>query len=462
MTSQFKGRRNYFAEGLVRRAIGPALIEFAGATNLAGGIGLRGQMLAQIGQTNVSAESIWQFGGFQGERLETNLRSAHILSADHDFKIGRTIIPLNVQASYRERTNGDVILGVRSRLSFNIRKVNASVEAIWEQQKRSFGSDPPSKLDTVLRLSGRAGGLRLRGEARFGLIGDTGFQESKITGEWRAGEKADWRAEIGYQATGSRGRAAFGYTRRFDKFALTGQIEGDTNGTVGAMMTLAFGLGPDPRGMGFRMSSEKLAASGQALAIVFHDENADGIRQPDEPVEKAVELTAGMSGRAKPTDDKGQSFIDGLQPFIPILIGIDADSLPDPFVQPATSGVVVTPRPGVPMKVELPLVAAGEIAGSLIRDDGKALTGIKIELRDKNDRVIRTALTEFDGYFLFESVPYGQYRLAIAPATALAVKLDPVIGQMAILDKANPMVELGPVTVRSAERFASTNMIVTP
>jgi hypothetical protein len=458
VSTRFKGKRDYFLEGLVRRAIGPALFEFAAASDFEGGTGLRGQMLAQLGETNISAESLWQLGGFRGERVEANVRNAHLVSVDHDVKLGRTSIPVSLQASYRERLNGDKNLGIRGRLSFNINRINASVEAIWDQQKRAFGGDPPAKLDGLVRLSGRAGGLRLRGEARFGLIGETGFQESKITGEWRAGERSDWRVEIGYQAAGRRGRGAFGYTRRFEKFALTGQVEASTDGAFGAMLTLAFGLGPDPRNGGFRLSSEKLASTGQALALVFHDENADGIWQPGEPVEKSVELTAGMSGRGQPTDENGQTFIDGLQPFIPVMIGIDTDSLPDPFVQPANSGIVITPRPGVAMRIELPLVAAGEISGSLLRDDGKALSGITIEILDKNGRVIRQAFTEYDGYFMFESVPYGQYQFRIAPTAASSFSLESAISKMAVLDKGNAMVDLGPISVRRIERIAAATL----
>ncbi len=118
--------------------------------------------------------------------------------------------------------------------------------------------------------------------------------------------------------------------------------------------------------------------------MVFQDENADGIRQPNEPVQKEVELTAGLTAKGAPTDAEGRTVIDGLQPYEPVLIGIDASSLPDPFVQPATSGVVVTPRPGVPVIIELPLVSAGEISGNLQREGGKKLSGVDIELLDKN------------------------------------------------------------------------------
>ena len=93
------------------------------------------------------------------------------------------------------------------------------------------------------------------------------------------------------------------------------------------------------------------------MAVVFQDSNGDGYRQADEPVEKEVEITAGLTGKGEPTDKTGRTIIGGLAPFVPVLIGIDASSLPDPFIQPANSGVVVTPRPGVPMTVELPLVA---------------------------------------------------------------------------------------------------------
>jgi hypothetical protein len=454
MTSLHKGQRDYFAEGLVRRAIGPALVEFAGAGNLHGGFGLRGQMLAQFGTTNVSAESIWQLGGFRSERFDEKLRSAHAVAIDHSLNLGRITLPVSLQASYRERIDGEQNLGVRGRVSFNVKQVNASVDAIWNQLKRSFGSDPPPRLESIARLSGRVGGIRLRGEARFGLIGKTGFQESKITGEMRAGEKSDWRAEIGYLAHGKRGKAALAYTRRFEKFALTAQLDGDTEGGFGGLLSLSIGFGPNPRNGGFRVSGERLAGMGQAYATVFHDQNADGIRQPDEPVEKAVELTAGMAGRGIATNERGEAFVDGLQPFIPIMIGIDADSLPDPFVQPATSGIVITPRPGVPIAIDLPLVSAGEVAGTLTRDDGKLLSGVPLEIVDQHDHVVRQTITEYDGYFLFEGVPYGQYRLRVAPAAAAALNLQATIAKMAVLDKSNSMVDLGPITVNQLERIA--------
>ncbi len=453
-TSVLRGERQHYLEGSVRRAIGPTLVELAGAANLAGGHAVRGQVLAQVGETLVSGESAWLFDGYQGERYDRDVRRLNRLSVDHNFRLGRRYLPIRAEVRYIDRIDGGSRFEAGTRLSFNIKQINASAELEWVKDQSPDGNDPPARLDAALRLSGRVGGLRLRGEASFALAGDTGFRESKITGEWRAGEKSDWKVDLAYSADEKRGRLAFGHTRRFRHFALTGQVEAASDGSVAAGLSLAFSLGPNPHGGGIRVASEKLASSGQAFALVYQDENADGVRQPNEPVQQEVELTAGLTGKGEPTDAQGRTVIDGLQPFEPVLIGIDASSLPDPFVQPATTGVVVTPRPGVPVTIELPLVSAGEISGNLQREGGKILSGVDIELLDKAGRVVRTTRSEYDGFFLFEFVPYGSYRLRVSALSANVVGVEIALPSLAELGKASGSVDLGIVTAKPAQRIA--------
>lgn len=452
--SMLRGQRQYYLEGSVRRAIGPTLVELASAANLTGGYALRGQVLAQVGETRVSGESAWLFGGYESERYDRDVRRFNSFSLDHSFRIGRSYLPIRAEVRYIDRIDGGSRLEAGSRLSFNIKKINASAELEWVRERSQGGFDPQSRLDASLRLSGRVGGLRLRGEVSFGLTGDSGFRESRIVGEWRAGEKSDWKVDLGYSKGDSRGRIALGHTRRFQHFALTGQVEAASDGSVAAGLSLAFSLGPNPHSGGIRVASEKLASAGQAFAIVYEDENADGVRQPGEAVQKEVELTAGTVGKGLPTDALGRTVIEGLQPFEPVLIGIDASSLPDPFVQPATSGIVVTPRPGVPVIIELPLVSAGEISGSLQREGGKILSGVDIELLDKAGRVVKTTRSEYDGFFLFEFVPYGTYKLRVGTLSANVVGVEVALPALAELGKAKGAVDLGIVTAKAAQRIA--------
>jgi hypothetical protein len=453
-TAMARGERENYLEGSVRRALGPALVELAASSNLGRGYAFRGQVLAQVGETLVSGESAWLLGGYQSERYDRDVRRRNSLSIDHSFKLGRRHFPLHAEFSRSTRSDGSSTLEIESRLSFNISTLNASTELKWKKDSNANGFGQQSRLDGSLRLSGRVGGVRLRGEAEFGLTGDSGFRESKLTAEWRAGEKSDWRAEGGYSVADSRARLAIGHTRRFKHFALAGQIEAASDGSVAAGLSLAFSLGPDPRGGGIRVASEKLASAGQAFAIVYQDINADGIRQANEPLEKSVELTAGLSARGDPTDAEGRTMIDGLQPFEPVLIGIDAASLPDPFIQPATSGVVVTPRPGVPVLIELPLVSAGEISGNLQRDGGKTLSGVDLELIDKSGRVVKTTRSEYDGYFLFEFVPYGKYKLRVAALSATVIGVEAELASIAELGSGKPTADLGIITARAVDRLA--------
>src|SRR3546814_20399042 len=106
------------------------------------------------------------------------------------------------------------------------------------------------------------------------------------------------------------------------------------------------------------------------------DENGDGVRQPGEAAMPDVPLTAGNAFVDAATDKAGRGMIDGLEPFRAVMIGIDAGSLPDPYVPPALPGVVVTPPPGVATRVMLPMDGAGAVEGGPRRAGRHPLKGM--------------------------------------------------------------------------------------
>jgi len=162
-TSMLRGQRQHYLEGSVRRAIGPTLVGLAGAANLAGGYALRGQVLAQVGETLVSGESTWLFAGYQSERYDRDVRRLNRLAIDHSFRFGRRFLPVRAEIRYIDRIDGGSRLEAGTRLSFNIKQLNASAELEWVKEHSPGSNDPAERLDAALRLSGRIGGLRLRG-----------------------------------------------------------------------------------------------------------------------------------------------------------------------------------------------------------------------------------------------------------------------------------------------------------
>ena len=441
-------RRNY-GEVTLRRAIGPTLLEVAGAYADDGGAALRASWLAAFGETYVRADAMRGWGGFVSDRFINHIHGVYSLSVDQSVTLGRTVLPLHFDLRHVDRTSGVQSLEATARASASVRALTFTGQLDWARTSVPVGPDPPANMTASLLANARIGRVRVRGEARFALSGDNADTRMTVIGEWAGKGDAEWRAEAGYDRGLNRARAGAGYTRRFDKLQLSAFGEVASDGSVAASLSLAFSFGPDPRGGGWRLASEKLASRGQVVADVWMDENGDGIRQPGEAALPGVSLTAGNAFVDAATGKNGRATIDGLEPFRAVMIGVDASSLPDPYVQPALPGIVVTPRPGIAIKVALPMTVAGEIEGVVMRDGGNAIEGLSLELVDAEGGVRATTLSEFDGYFLFESVVYGRYTVRLGRASASALRLDPGFALGAVPGKANPRVRLGTLALKS-------------
>ncbi len=455
------GLRRNFGEVSLRRALGPSLVEISGAASDGGGAALRANLLGQFFGASVSAESINARGGYRSDRVLADVTGIHTLSVDRTIGGSRRSVPIHLEGRYTERRTGNDSFDAAARVSASLGRIALTAQVDWRDERQRFGPDPEGIAEASLLANARIKGVRLRGEARYRLSAGARFESATLVGEWSAGGDNrfgnDWRAEIGYDQPLRRARAGLGYIRRFEKVALTASIEGATDGAVAAGLDLAFSLGRNPRGGGLRVTSDRLATQGQAVARVFRDLNGDGRWQPSEPQEKDVQLSAGRVPVSRLTGADGVVLIDALEPFQPVLIGVDASSLPDPYVQPASSGIVVTPRPGVSIVIDLPLSSAGEVDGTLMRDGGTALEGVDLELIDVEGRVARKTRSDFDGFFLFEGVPYGRYTLRIAKSIADAVKLAPALPGVATVGEGTPLFHLGAVVARPSANIIALN-----
>lgn len=448
------GRRN-FIEASVRRALGGALVEVSGSADTSGGTAGRLSAIGEIGRTHYAVATIWA-AGFASDRVTHDVTGLHSVALDRIFGSGRNAIPVGIEARMAQHANGDDTIDAAARVSANLGpRLGLTGEFVLHDERRRLGPHT-RRAEAGLLANARVGRVRLRGEARFEIAPVARLRTAALVGEWSArGDDTSWRAEFGYERDAGRARAALGYIRRFDRLALNASVEAASDGSVGAGLSVAFSLGRDPRYGGVRMTNEKLASKGSALVRVFRDANANGRRDVGEVFEAGVGLTSGRIAVAGQTDMAGSAVIDGLEPFQPVLIGVDTATLADPLVQPAVAGVVVTPRPGLVAEVEIALVATGDIDGTLVRAGGGAIEGVDLELVDAQGRAMLSTATEFDGAFLFEHVPYGSYTVRVAPLVADALKLDPVVAAGVSIDAGAPSVRLGAVAARLRSTVAA-------
>jgi hypothetical protein len=440
-----------FVEGSVRRSIGPALVEVGAALESGGGRAVRAQMIGKLGTVYVSSQALmtrdFHLQG-QPRRSVTDLQ----LNLDSPVKIGRQLFNAHSDVRFTKEAGSSSHLEAAARLSTNFRRFNLAAETRFRRNFLAHGPSPPSEVEVALIGSGGIGDVRIRGYGSVQVAPEARFRSAELSAYWAASEKVDWEGAVAYDAGLKRARARISHIRRVSTMALALTAGAATDGSVAAGLSLKFTRDP---GHGFQLSRQPLAAAGAVLARVYRDRNDNGVRDPSEPFEKGALVTTGTRLTDRPTDERGSVLVGGLTPFKPVAVGIDASSLVDPNLAPKKALQVVVPRPGVPAEVEIGLVGSGEIEGAIVKSGGLGFEGLKLELLDGDGKVVATTQTDYDGYFLFERIAYGTYRVRVASESAAAAKILPDLQLSATVSEEKSVARLGSTSVTPLPRIAS-------
>jgi hypothetical protein len=284
----------------------------------------------------------------------------------------------------------------------------------------------------------------LRGTTSFDVSPASRFRSAALSAYWSASDHVDWEGDLVYDAVGKRGRAKIGHIRRLDSMAIALTGEAATDGALALGVNLNFSL--DPR-HGFNLSRSLLAQAGTVRATVYRDLNDNGVRDAAEPLEKGAMITTGSKLADRETDGRGAVTVGGLGTYAPIAVGIDESSLADPMLVPRKAIQVVVPRPGVAADVEIGLVGGGDVEGAIVKNGGIGFEGLDLELVDGSGKVVGTARTDFDGFFLFQRVAYGNYRIRVGEGSATIAKIAADLNARVEITPAKSIVRLGAIRV---------------
>ena len=441
-----------FVEGSVRRSIGPALVEVGAGWESGGGKAVRAQVLAKFGKVNVSGEALIASNfHLQGNQLRKSVKDFRI-AVDTPLRIGRAIVPAHADVRFIKQADNSSQLEAAARLSTTIQRFNLATDVRYRRQFLAHGPSPPGEVEVALIGSGGIGNVRLRGFGSMEVLPEARFRSAELSAYWSASERVDWEGALAYDAGAKRARARVAHIRRFDTMALALTGEAATDGSVALGFNLNFSLDP---GHGFNLSRQPLAAAGAVRARVYRDRNDNGVRDFSEPFEKGALVTTGTRITEKPTDERGSVLVGGLATFTPVAVGVDATSLTDPNLVPRKALQVVVPRPGVPAEVEIGLVGGGEIEGAIVKNGGLGFEGLTLELLDESGKVIATAQTDYDGYFLFERVAYGRYGVRVKADSAAAAKILPDLNVFAEVNEDRSVARIGSIQPTALPKVAS-------
>ncbi|WP_170001641.1 MSCRAMM family protein [Pseudopontixanthobacter vadosimaris] len=444
-------RRRHYVESTVWRTFGAMQAELVAAHEVGEGAVFQGNALGRIGSVNLGASAVWKTGDYLSDFVSEDLDYRFGVQADMSLQLGGFSLPFQFGAGQAVERGGERITEWQIATALRAGRINLGAEL-----ERETRDDPARSIpDTGTRLQLLANTVirkfRLRGNAGFDLSEGTGrFDFAQLSLQRDLTEDSELRAQVEYLGPSDLARLSLGYTHRFSKFALRADATYASDGGIGANLSLAFSLGPDPIGGGFRVSESKFARNGQVQVTVFRDENGDGVHSQGEDLLPGIGVEAGFRLTGAVTDENGRALVDGLRPHAPVLVGIDEASLGDPYLIPQTEGVVLIPRPGVMASLMLPVSPSGEVEGVIRSPGGVDLGGVMLELLDLRGNPVASTISEYDGFFLFDRVPYGTYRLQVVEDSASKLQVRRALAAGIVIARGDDVARLGIVSLQSA------------
>lgn len=417
-------RRRTYLEGTLYRALGQMQVELAGAHEVGrGGVGRVG-VIGRLGRVNLGADFTKVEGGYISEFITDAVDFRLGFNASTSLRLGSAAVPIQAGVARARLTNGATVTQVLANAGVALRRLAFNASFTHGQVDDPLTNENESDTRLSMLLSTTQWGIRLRGGGDITFSGDDkGIQTVRLGGEGAIDETSNLQADLRYLVRSGETNMTLGYAKRFDKFGLRSRVGYTSGGAWDFSLIFNMSIGPDPLYGGFRLSEQRLARQGQAAVRVFRDENGDGLFQGGEPLLEGVSISAGHRATDAETDASGRALVDGLRPYLPVLIGVDASSLDDPFLIPSDEGIVIVPRPGIPAELVLAVGVSGEVEGTVLSPAGVELAGVTLELVDERGAVIAETLSEFDGFFLFEKVPYGRYRLRVGSKASRALSM---------------------------------------
>lgn len=425
------GQYDYLTVGLRASALGAlARIDLSGERS--GGMAARAALQTRLGTLGFSGE-FERYFDFVSERAPPQddpltWRAKGRLDYVVPAIAGLPRLPVSLRGEAEHHRSGLVDLDLSGRLSASISPLTLTHEISHSSLRGGTGGGL-GETDGRLLINARFNALSLRGTLDYliqphfaasfvEMIGDYGFDDSSSA---RLGVHRDLAGERLTTVTAS-------LNRDFSSFAvgLNAAYSDDNSFAVG--LSVSFGAGREPRGGQWSVVPGAISRSGAVSARVFLDGNLNGRFDRGEPPLSGVRFVVDGTAAAAVSNRRGIAFITGLAADRPTAVAIDAGTLKDPFWAPMRSGFEIVPRPGRTARLDFPVVATGEIEGTVSMLSGAeliAVSNVKVELVDASGAIVASTTTAFDGYYLFQQVRPGRYRVRGAPQQLRRLDLPP-------------------------------------
>jgi hypothetical protein len=363
--------------------------------------------------------SHFEYGGGFRDEIRSNsrdpLRRASELDFNGNIKFSGTSIPIATRIRHTEFADGRADTNAILRSSYRLPGVVLSNALEFSRNTSPDGSSFSQLIGNFDLATFRRSRIQMRASMGYSLL--QGPEITNISGE--LDYQIDDRTIVSGQAFYSFRTGEFGFggsaVREFDKFTLA--FDGNyafEQKSYSVALRIGFGFGRDPLRRKLFVAPPGQASSGAVSLRAFQDLDGNGtFGEGDVPL-KDVEFS--VFNNTATTNDQGMARLLQLGNGNPVAVQVDPSSLPDIMMAPVTRGLEIVPRSGRFHVMDFPIVALSEIEGTITfegKDTARGVSGLRLVLLDNKGEVAASVRTERGGYYVFEQIKPGTFRLAL-------------------------------------------------
>jgi hypothetical protein len=419
-----QGVRQTYGSLSAQTAFGRSFVNFEGITNTHGEWAGEASLQRSFSGLSLQLRHAQFSDGFGSQKVAAGIKSRTEASAVASLPLFSGLrIPVSTRTSLSRQYDGGAQLQFDEQSSITFGKNNIG-QSLNVNADLNRGQPTFITGSTIYSRRLRENGIRafasynIAPKLELRALG-VGYDQYTGTGS----KKWYWSANADWQVQEKVGNFSVGASREFQRLSLNLEAGASTKRAWSIGASIAFSLSRDPVLSGWSMSSEASAQSGNVIARIFEDMNNDGnFSAGDLPIKNA-EIISSDSGSPK-TDAFGRVFLKGLPSNSTTLLKVLAPAdYPVDLIEAKPNNAVVA-RAGTVNSIDIPMIVSGSVEGQIDFVRGQAsrpLRGIMVKLVGDDRTVVQ--YSEYDGYYLFQNIPTGQYR----------VELDEVqLGQMGL------------------------------
>lgn len=193
----------------------------------------------------------------------------------------------------------------------------------------------------------------------------------------------------------------------------------DDDRSYGLNLNLSMSIGYDMRYKTGLVSGAPLANSGIISARIFIDQNNNGRLDQGEAGLENVRILIDEKPSQNRSDANGVLILGQVPTSNPVKIKVYTDDISNPALIVKKPAFKILVHSGTITNIDFPVVSTGEISGMVRATQNNKTdfaSSVHLELLDEDNNLVKETVSAFDGYYIFDSVPLGTYKIRISPS----------------------------------------------